>query len=476
MNWFQQKSGKFFSDAVFKNGFILWFLLFPFDAHVLPVSLGFLTVYPYLILTFLLLLYSFFGHPFFLPVKSDNYVVLFFFSWAIYGLCFFPFVNGKSHAFYEIRSLILMAVTVCLVFRARSILKTEVFLSTLHNLSLFLFVLLCGFAFFEFFTGIHFAGKYTEKLWHLPASMVTYAPVFLYDNTNNFICYFFGLAVMVFLTDLKLNQKPLKMLLIVFALFFFSVVADSKFGKLLSYLVFFAFLFNALLSFNVWQYKKYFWWAGVSALCLFFCFVSKPLYFGPIWENGSHYAINSLDPVCYDDHYMYFYSPDVLVKKFGEEKVLAAYSKRSMRGAIPSTRLRENLLKNGYTLLRKSGFLGVGPGQYRWLHENKMMRYPITSQNGPHNSLMEILSQYGVFIFLGYIFILVFYWLRACRSAKRNWTYFITVSLCFVLFAGVGGMPSGFLILNIGWILTPLLLISASVYNEIPGNSFVASS
>ncbi|PIP55158.1 MAG: hypothetical protein COX07_01420, partial [Bacteroidetes bacterium CG23_combo_of_CG06-09_8_20_14_all_32_9] len=75
MNWIQSKLGKYFNETLFRNAFILWFLLFPFDANVLPVSIGFITIYPYLLLTFFLLGYSFLSNPMEQCEKSDKFVI-----------------------------------------------------------------------------------------------------------------------------------------------------------------------------------------------------------------------------------------------------------------------------------------------------------------------------------------------------------------------------------------------------------------
>lgn len=461
MNWIQSKLGKYFNETLFRNAFILWFLLFPFDANVLPVSIGFITIYPYLLLTFFLLGYSFLSNPMEQCEKSDKFVIGFFFLWVIYALCFYPFIKGKSFAYYEIRSLLLMSVTVWLLFRIKYLFGKKYFFEILYQLSLLLFITLTAFAFFEFFTGIHFSGKHTEKLWDLPAEMFTYAPVFLYDNPNNFLSYFFGLAIIIILSDFQLNYKPFKILLIILTLFFFSVVSDSKFGKIAVFLLFLSFIINNIMHINATTFKKYFWWFAVVFISLLFCFTSKSLYFGPMWGNEEHYYVKSINPVKIENNQVVFYSSDTLVKHFGEKNIARSLFDYQMQNTMYSNEIRVNLLKNGFYLFKKSMLFGIGPGQYCWYHEHKLVPYPTITVTSPHDGLMEILSQYGLPIFIPYIFIFIFYWFKTYRNRKSNWNYFIIITICYLLFIIISDMPSAFLNLNIGWILIPVLLISS---------------
>lgn len=461
MNWNQNKFEKYFNEAIFRNLFILWFLLFPFDANILPVSIGFMTVYPSLFLLFFLLGYSFLGKLRETFAKADKFVIALFFFWVVYGLAYFPLVHDKKVAFYEIRSLILMAVTIWLLFRAKFLLGGSSFFKILYRLSVFLFLFLTLFSFFEFFTGIHFAGKFTEKIWNLPAGIHTYAPVFLYDNPNTFLCYLFGLALIIFLTKRGVFDAW-KYLLIICVLFFFSNVTDSRFGKISVYILVAVLVINFLNDYNLSEFKKYLWWFAVILFCLIFCFATKEIYKGPYWKDSEHYLIPSISSAKIEAGKLYFYSPDSLVKQFGEKEVIKAYREYQMRGTDWSTNIRKNLLMNGWYLTKQSKFVGVGPAQFRWYHQQKLVPYPTTTVDSPHDGLMEILSQYGLLIFIPYVFILFFYWVKALQSRKQNMNYFFILTACYLIFIIISDMPSAFLILNIGWILIPILLISAS--------------
>ncbi|MBI4945990.1 MAG: O-antigen ligase family protein [Bacteroidetes bacterium] len=387
-------------------------------------------------------------------------MILFFFFWLAYGVAFFPFLPDKKIALYEIRSLIMMAAFICIVFRARYLLKAKPFFQLLNQLSLFLFILFTAVAFFEFFTGIHFSGFATEKLWKIPVVMQTYAPLFLYDNPNTALAYLFGLAILVFLSSIKSTSNTWKNLSITFILFLFSVVADSKFGKISTYLLAATWLIFFSLNKKEFFEKKYFWWTAISVLSILICVLTKPLYFGPLWKNSEHYLIPSITLASVQNDKLYFYSPDSLVKQFGEKEVIKSYREYQLRGTDWSANIRKNLLMNGWYLTKQSKFKGVGPAQFRWYHQQKTVPYPTTTVTNPHNYAMEILSQYGLAVFIPFILLCIFSWLSAFRKRNNNIQYFYLFSVCCIVFILISNMPSSFLILNIGWVLIPVFFIA----------------
>ena len=451
-----------FSVSILTNLFTLWFLLFPFDGYFLPASIGFMTLYPYLIITFFLLAYSFLGTPVELPDKKDKWTIAFFAFWLLYALIYSFFVVAKSHAFYEVRSLILMGTTVWLLFRMNYIIGKKALFDRVHHLAIFIFVVLVIIALAEFFTGIHFAGAFTERIYKLPAQMVTYAPVFLYDNPNNFMSYLFGLALIILITDKESTRKPLKFLLLITILFFFSQVADSRFGKIAVFILILVFLYGFFSKLHLSTIKKYTLWVSITAFCLLFCLLTKPLYYGPMWKDSEHYVINSMNPMKIENDKPVFYSIDSLVNQYGEKKIAQIFWTSQAQGHLPSVVIRKNLLLNGFYLFKHSKGLGVGPGQYRYYHENHLVPYNISTVTSPHDGLMEILSQYGLLVFIPYCVLMLMYWSCAASKWRRNTYAFLIISAGFIIYVIISDMPSAFLNLNIGWIVFPLLLLSAS--------------
>ena len=67
--------------------------------------------------------------------------------------------------------------------------------------------------------------------------------------------------------------------------------------------------------------------------------------------------------------------------------------------------VRQNLIKNALYFTAKSAGFGVGAGNVEYYMENSKI-YPVANKTNVHNWWMEILANYGVFIFTGY---LIFY-------------------------------------------------------------------
>jgi len=446
--------------------FIFWFLLFPFDAQVLPVSIGIMTIYPALILTFILLLCTLFAKKTQIIDFADKIIMLFFFIWCIYGIAYLPIVKEKTYALYDIRSLIMMAVTISMLFLTRYVMGKKHFFAISYQLSVFVFITLTSFALFEFFTGIHFKGKFTELLWNLPVENITYAPLFLYDNPNTFLCYLFGFALLIFITqDKKQNFK--NNLLIIAVLLFFSIIGDSQSGKLSACLLFVSNTIHFIITDKYYIIKKYYAWFLLSTGFILFCLFTKEIYFGPIWKNGEHYLINSINLAKTDKDTIRFYPADSLLKNFSEEDIIKSYRTYQSHNKDKSINVRINLIKNGLFLTQQSNFLGVGPGQFMWYHDNHKVPHPTGTINSVHSGPIEILSQYGLLIFIPYLILFLYYWFKKIKSDKFNLNALINTTVIYIVFVLISCMSSAFLILNIGWMLTAFLLLSSSTEKNV---------
>ena len=66
-----------------------------------------------------------------------------------------------------------------------------------------IYFLILGFAVFEYFTGIHFVGDFTQELINNPTGTYVYSPTFLFDNPNNLVT-----NIVLLSTIILLLQKP----------------------------------------------------------------------------------------------------------------------------------------------------------------------------------------------------------------------------------------------------------------------------
>lgn len=456
MNSFIQKSFQWFSIKLFSNLFIIWFLLLPFDAQLLPLDLGIITIYPELILTFLLLFGSFILENKIQYPTSNKLFQLFFLIWMLYAIGYYPFLNGKYEALHEIRSLILMSATIILLIRTPFILGKSTFIYLISQLSFVLFLFLAIIGFLEFFTGIHFAGYFTEKLVNLPAGSITYAPVFLYDNPNNFLVYLFSFGCIHLLTNQ--NISTYKLFSIFLLLTFFSIAADSKFGKISSLLLF-IFHFTPIIWAKIKSVEQI--WLRITFflfISVLICILSKPLFWGPIWKDNQKYLLAQINPLVIKENKATFINRDSLVQIIGEDSLYKSFSAYREKGIVKSVDLRRNLILNGLYLTKFSNYLGVGPGQFQWYHSQNLVPYSTNKISNPHESNIEIASQYGVFIYLLFVsFMLfkIFSTLNSILEIKKKVSY-LAICISYLI---VSDMPSSWLVLNIAWAFTAILFL-----------------
>ncbi|MEG1619755.1 MAG: O-antigen ligase family protein [Eubacterium sp.] len=133
----------------------------------------------------------------------------------------------------------------------------------------------------------------------------------------------------------------------------------------------------------------------------------------------------------------------VLLSKTNLEQIIL---KLSGNGDVTSDLFRLSLTKKSFVLLLNSMFLGVGPGQSVALLGINV-----------HNFFLEILSEYGIFIFLGLI--IIFYSLLMAYKSRL----FIRISsfiMAFVpTFIVIGVSSSGANRIRATWIIITLLYL-----------------
>jgi len=228
MNKEKLLSSYFMSERFFTLIFSIWFLLFPFDAFVLPVSIGFMTVYPQLILTVLLFCYLLWRSSITRLIFYQKYALIAYFLLMAYGLAYLPFVENFRVGLMDVRSMILQFLYVGIIIFSYSIMGRKLFENLIFKLAILIFIFFSLVAWAEYFTGIHVAGDHTNKLLNYPVGNITYAPVFIYDNPNTFLVYLFGSAFIVFLVKPAFLKSLKWSFGILFTLLFFSLIADSR--------------------------------------------------------------------------------------------------------------------------------------------------------------------------------------------------------------------------------------------------------
>jgi len=441
---------------IFKLIFQLWMISFPFGSMILSISFGFFTLYPYLLLLGLLLIFSLFfkkgKRPLFSKIALSYFVLLF-----LYAIVLAVTSWEKSYSLFDLRNVALFVSTIYLLHRSSDIMgwkETKRILGELFSLFFIIFTLI---ALFEFFTGIHIKGLFTQKLLDLPATSITYNPIFIYDNPNNFITYYILIGISSILLNDKIKNSILTCLLVISLLFFFINLNNSRFGEISIFV-----LFSGVLILHFSRIKQYLFKLILPiTIVVFFViltFLSNPLYFGPLWINCNRYIENEILLIQTQKPYKVF-SHNNLDSIPNKNEIVSAYkSYKEIQDAKGSNKIRAKLIKNGVYLFKLSHGLGVGPGMYRYYHDKKQIPENVEKQNGPHNWTIELLSQYGI---VGILYFLLFSYMiivsiLSIKKAKVSVILFLFSTFIFFI---MSNSPSAFGLLEINWIFTGIILL-----------------
>lgn len=464
--------------------FVLLILSFPFGSFFLSFSIGFMTIYPYLVLVCLL---TFLG--FFKTNKIDTrlekvflYFLIFFF---VYALAFLPFVGGKKDAIIDLRSIALMMMTSYVFISVSKVLGFERWKSVLLFSFKLIFFMLVFFAVFEMLTEFHFVGTFTDKLIKRGLhDIINAGPVFLWDNPNNFNGYVFLIGFVIILLESSARGKSQLKWLILSICFFCSFIVESRVGMAVSLFVIGVMLMRELFLFFRQSFEK--------RIVYFVLFVSGALGYA-LLTTEIFYEIPEDKVKVYTDYVLknpppvveVVPAPVILINDsvisgineivshneiVSETKPTEDAIKKVEQKNVPyrnSESERMALILNGVDFIFQSKFLGVGPGQYRYLHDTGQIQHYAYGNNGAHFWFLELVSQFGLIIFLPYIGLLFWIFFLAMKNRKSNPELALYIFLGLVCFVGVSIMPSSFLIRDINWIFIVILVVLVSNYSII---------
>lgn len=437
--------------------FTLLVLSFPFGSFFLPVSLGFMTVYPYLIFLVILAILSFWmpGTKSQGIVKYYLWFVLFF---LIYAIAFFPFIDGKGDAIIDIRSIGLMLLTTWVFISVRRFLGFEKWRSVLLFSFYTIMILVTIFALIEMNTGWHFEGAFTEKIAaRYIKDSLSHVPVFLWDNPNTFIAYYLLIGGGIILLEPEGKRKAYVVSVVLILSIMFSVVAEARLGQVAVFFTGLIYLFHYLKKLQPAKLKFYTVYVLFIASAVTYILIMHPIV--KEIPHAREQKVKTMEPVypvasagrnCYPD----------LLKPIELEIAENASDEKKLTSGRNSLTERIALIKNGLEFLKESRFLGVGPGQYRYRHENEQIKYYAFGNNGAHLWFIELMSQYGVIIFGIYLLILFWIFARTLKYYRSNPEFALGILSGLILLVIASVLPSAFLILDVNWIFTIVLVIS----------------
>jgi hypothetical protein len=455
------------SDHLIKNVrslFLLWILTLPFGSNLFNYSIGFMTLYPNLILTFLLFPFTLLGKK-----KWDFFeyiIIAFLFFWSIYEIIIANRIGLSNEAIFDIRSLLLQfffALTLIGVFK---FIGKQSFLNTLiTGLRCFLFILLLS-GVIEFITGIHFAGYKTHELLNLPVGNIFYAPMFIYDNPNDYLTYLIFIFLMLNLFDEKLRNHFFLKIIIALVIFFFSVYADSNFAKIISAGILIFCSFEIIRTYFQWVFLKVALPYLAVTFFLIITVVSNPIFLGPKYKNGAKYRLNGISIIEEKNNQLKVLTAKESLSISKQKKVIQYLDSVNTKSPDGSSNLRKNLILNGIDFIKSAPVFGIGPGGFAFKLKHNKQKYYVHTHTSPHNFPIEIISQFGVFgwfYFCALLYIL-FRLTLLRKKLKRN--YKIALSFLFLSIPLLWMMPSSYLYLNIHWLFLPLLVIQLNIIKE----------
>jgi hypothetical protein len=443
--------GYLFNEKWLKFIFIAWLLTLPFEAKILSYSFSSFTIYPNLFFTLLLGAY--------IPltiVKWHRIKIITFTSvlLLLFSALFWIVSNGTNvDAIFDLRSLILFMLTVGGFFSIHHLLAKEQFLETLKQGLIFGLILISAFGIFEWISGIHFSGNYTDDLINQRVGNNHYTALFVYDNPNNYLVHLFIYAFSLILVWPEF-RKNTKMLIIVFIIILIlSIQAYARIMIMLSVLGIIIEGFVLLKKANLKKSLK-FGLAGIVGILLLVA--GNSLFLGPKHDLDlkNQFILNNYNVILDDGESFKNVKTEDLT--YEEKKKLFYMYFEEKFSSKTSFNVRKNLTQNGIDFIKERPVLGVGPGQYRTRHSNGEVNRPTSTNRSAHNFVIELISQYGIFAWI-FFCVLVFLMILSLKKKAFFENRYLLLSIPFFFILGL--VPSSFLNLYVMWILVAIITV-----------------
>ncbi|MDX1445047.1 O-antigen ligase family protein [Lishizhenia sp.] len=359
---------------------------------------------------------------------------------ALYSCLQLFYVEGVTLAIVEVRSLLMMALTVVVALYARVYFQKRLLYVLLSKVFWTLFIMLTLFGLFEYFTGIHIWATGIDTILDFKISDFTFAPRFIWGNPNNFITAFLVVSAGIVLVDTRLKQNVFKQFLILIGLFFFSDIAQSKFGIISSVVyTFYLFYLNKELLIDKLRSNKL---TLIIAMAMTLGIVLNANWFlGPKFGESRDYFLNEV-LIVNDSTGNYEYINKKKLNEDNRELMIKRLKFAKTKRSLGSTELRVHLIKNGLQYYLEEPIFGIGPGQYQYKTRTGQNKYYVGSLQGSHHFVMDIISQYGL---IGISFLLIYtFWIVKFMFNGITWDRRMAslISLIFIFCAS--NLPSKF--------------------------------
>lgn len=428
-----QKTGKTLEFIL-----LLWFITLPFGAKIGSLSLGFLSVYPNFIIGVVLFPLVVVSLP-----QWHRWAKLYFTFlalWVLFAAIQPPLLGFGFNANwkFDFRSLCMQLLFSGIVLGSFYRLQKERFFRIIKLGIFYFLIILIVSAIFEFYSGTHLRGHYTDK--YFLEQLVTnsfYTPLFVYDNSNDYLVYLILLTITYLALTYRGERDDWKALALLLFGFLFSIIASSRLAIML--LIGLFILVGAKRGYAYLRAKGRIEYVAIAGGLILFgiLLATNPLFIGPKYTKSN----------------------------LNTEGVRLELPKSAPHEGLSSNEIRKGLLLNSIDFIKESPVIGIGAGQFRERHAAGKIQHDAGTVQGAHNYPMELITQYGIMgwlYFLGLAFIFFQLWKKFRRAEVNMWTLFLLPSL---LICSI--MPSGFLYMDIHWLIVPLLLL-ISMSAELP--------
>lgn len=375
--------------------------------------------------------------------------LLFMALWGVYGgfqVLFYKNLS-KSKSLMDVAYIFLIAG---LLFTAVQILKSPKYLHVVFKVLRVFAVAFILIGLWEIASGRHlWISRFSDPVFNEKNPIMNYnVATGLFYNENDF-SFVLALLAPVFFEWESSSRRNTVFNYVCLALMFLIICINDSFISTVA-------LFCALLCFFILKRGSIIRPAAtIAGAALLQKFVADNL------KNGLMNLYNSLYAAF--PNFLLHPAPikePTIVKSSPAQAIQAQIASMGHQGSL---QLRLGLIKDGFVMLLHSFLFGVGPGAFednvRLLEANPLVV-------NPHCWPMEILAQYGIFIFAGYFFLYGLVMLHVFRLYKKHRTMEIGIALCLLVFLLPAGFASSSMLkFPAQWLVLSVALSVICIYN-----------
>lgn len=356
------------------------------------IDLGPFALFPFrifvIILWTLFLLRSFLSPNSYLNIKRSKYELAFYLFWVLYAIISLQWALSKTDA---IRHIVFLFFGFSLILFSVKYITDISLLKRLYNIWFIAYLTLILIGYWEHLTGNHLSvsgynhNTLAEDYSYVKIIRVLYCPTGVFRNPNDYAT-FLVLSIPFSFGFLKYSKNYLIRILSLFSIIssiYFLIITSSR-ANIIAFLVEISF-FLLVIS-NLKQKVKIF------SIVLVMLSVVISLF--------PEFITTHITNIVYDFSFLSDFFDN---------------------NSLGSSGIRRNLIKNCLDFVYRTWGFGVGAGNAEYWITN-FSKFNTNGILNPHNWWIEIMTNYGIFIFVGYFFyyFIIFYNIYINRKKSDN--------------------------------------------------------